>query len=200
MISFWISVVPPKLDWTRLSRRSSQSCQGAADWWFPPVKSGSIWSARAAAFARCDLGGDHAPWDRLAAWQLPEPRRGPDDDAEPAAADVPAVDADVEPGKLIAVPQVLVMNDASDGSQMRSCSRELSRGNQALSRGKNAHHNTMSTAALDDHCGEGRGRLRRAWCRLAWRTHRCTPTGSPATRRPSAWRKAWAGVRAPGRP
>ena len=40
----------------------------------PPVKAGSIWSARAAAFARCDLGGDHAPWDRLAAWQLPEPR------------------------------------------------------------------------------------------------------------------------------
>ncbi len=25
MISFWISVVPPKIDWTRLSRRSSQS-------------------------------------------------------------------------------------------------------------------------------------------------------------------------------
>jgi hypothetical protein len=68
----------------------------------PPVKAGSIWLARAAAFARCDLGGDHPPWDRLAAWQLPEPRRGPDDDAEPAAADIPAVDEDVEPGELIA--------------------------------------------------------------------------------------------------
>jgi hypothetical protein len=43
----------------------------------PPVKAGSIWPARAAAFARCDLGGDHAPGDRLAAWQRPEPRRGP---------------------------------------------------------------------------------------------------------------------------
>ena len=31
MISFWISVVPPKIDWTRLSRQSSQSCQRAAD-------------------------------------------------------------------------------------------------------------------------------------------------------------------------
>ena len=61
-----------------------------------PVKPGSIWSARAAAFARCDLGGDHAPGDRLAAWQLSGPRRGPDDHAEPAAADIPAVDADVD--------------------------------------------------------------------------------------------------------
>ena len=38
---------------------------------FVPVKPGSIWSARAAAFAQCDLGGDHAPWNRLAAWQFP---------------------------------------------------------------------------------------------------------------------------------
>jgi hypothetical protein len=77
------------------------------------VKAGFIWSARAAVFARCDLGGDHAPWDRLAAWQLPSPRRGPDDDAEPAAADVPAIDADVDSGELVAaqLPQVLVMHD-----------------------------------------------------------------------------------------
>ena len=47
-------------------------------------------------FARCDQAGDHAPWDRLAAWQRPEPRRGLDDDAEPAAADIPAADADVD--------------------------------------------------------------------------------------------------------
>ena len=36
-----------------------------------PARPGSIWSVRAAAVARCDLGGDHAPGDRLAAWQLP---------------------------------------------------------------------------------------------------------------------------------
>ena len=30
---------------------------------------------------RRDLGGDHAPWDRLAAWQLSAPQRGADDDA-----------------------------------------------------------------------------------------------------------------------
>jgi hypothetical protein len=113
----------------------------------PPVTADSIWSAPAAAFARCDLGGNHAPGDRLTARQLPGRRRGPDDDAEPAAADIPAVDADVEPGELIAtqLPQVLLMHDASDGSQMRSCSREPPRGNQDLSRSKDAHHNSMST-------------------------------------------------------
>jgi hypothetical protein len=51
-----------------------------------PVRAASIGSARAAAFARCDLGGEHPPGDRLAAPQLTEPRRGPDDHAEPAAA------------------------------------------------------------------------------------------------------------------
>jgi hypothetical protein len=87
-----------------------------------PVMAGSIWSARAAAFARCELGCDHAPGDRLAASQLPEPRRGRDDHAEPAAADIPAVGADVDSGELIAtqLPQILVMHDASDGSQVRS--------------------------------------------------------------------------------
>jgi len=114
---------------------------------FPPVKAGSIWSARAAACARRDLGGDHAPWDRLAAWQLSGPRRCADDDAEPAAADVPAVDADVDSGELIAaqLPQVLVMHDAGDGGQVGSCSREPSRGNQDLGRGQDAHHDSMGT-------------------------------------------------------
>jgi hypothetical protein len=63
-----------------------------------PFKAGSIWSARAVALGRCDLGGDHPPWDRLAASQLPGPWRGLDDDAEPAAADVPAAGADVDSG------------------------------------------------------------------------------------------------------
>jgi hypothetical protein len=53
--------------------------------------------------ARYDLGGDHPPGDRLAAPQLPEAGRGPDDDAEPAAADIPSVGADVDSGELIAV-------------------------------------------------------------------------------------------------
>ena len=70
-----------------------------------PVRVGSIGSARAAAFARCDLGGKHPPGDRLAAPQLPEPRRGTDDHTEPAAADVPAVDTDVDPGELSAAQQ-----------------------------------------------------------------------------------------------
>jgi hypothetical protein len=57
---------------------------------------GSIWSARAAAVARCDLGDDHAPGDRLAVPQLPRPRRGPGEHAEPAASDIPAAGADVD--------------------------------------------------------------------------------------------------------
>jgi hypothetical protein len=114
---------------------------------FPPRKAGSIWSARPAAFAWRDLGGDHAPWDRLAALQRSGPRRGPDDDAEPAASDIPAVDADIYSAKLIAAqsPQVLVMHDASDGSQMRSYSREPPRGNQDLGRGEDTHHHSMDT-------------------------------------------------------
>jgi len=67
---------------------------------FPPVKAGFIGSAWAAAFARCDLGGDHPPGDSLAAWQLSGPRRGPDDHAEPKAADIPAVDTDVDSGVI----------------------------------------------------------------------------------------------------
>jgi hypothetical protein len=35
---------------------------------------------------------------------------------------------------------------------VRSCPREPPRGNQYLSRGQDAHHNSMSTRALDDHC------------------------------------------------
>ncbi len=147
MISFMISVVPPKIDWTWLSRQSSQSRRRAADQCSRRPRPGSICSARAAAFARCDLGGDHAPGDRLAAWQLPEPRRGADDDAEPAAADIPAIDADIDSPELIAaqLPQVLVMHDASDGSQVRSCFREPPRGNQYLGRSQDAHHDSMGT-------------------------------------------------------
>ncbi len=132
-----------------LSRQSSQSCRRAADWCSRRSRPGSVWSVRAAAVARCDLGGDHAPWDRLAASQRPEPRRGPDDHAEPAAADIPAVDTDVDFGELIAaqVPQVLVMHDAGDGSQVRSCSREPSRSDQYLGRGEDAHDDSMGTCS-----------------------------------------------------
>jgi hypothetical protein len=135
--------VPPKIDWTRLSPELKIAAESRR-LVFPPVKAGSIWSARAAAFARGDLGCDHTPGDRLAASQLPEPRRGPDD-TEPAAADVPAVGANIDSGELIAaqLPQVFVMHDASDGSQMGACSREPPRGNQDLGRGQDAHHDSM---------------------------------------------------------
>ena len=104
-------------------------------------------SVRAAVLARCELGGDHAPWDRLAAPQFPGPRRSPDDHAEPAAADIPAVDTDIDPGELIAaqLPQILVMHDASHSSQVGARSGEPPRGNQDLGRGQDAHHHSMGT-------------------------------------------------------
>ena len=40
MISFMISVVPPKIDWTRLSRQSSQSVPENSGVVLPPVKAG----------------------------------------------------------------------------------------------------------------------------------------------------------------
>jgi hypothetical protein len=48
-------------------------------------------------------------------------------------------------GELIAakLPQVLGVHDASDGGQVGSCSGQPARGNQDLSRGQDAHHNSM---------------------------------------------------------
>ena len=48
-------------------------------------------------------------------------------------------------GELIAaqLPQVLVMHDARDGSEVGSCSREPSRGDQYLGQGEDAHHDSM---------------------------------------------------------
>ena len=141
MISFWISVVPPRIDRTRLSSQSSQWCRRAVDL-LPPVKAGSIGSARAATYARCDLGSDNPPGDRLAAPQLPS--RGAVLTTTPNQRPriSPAVGTDIESGELIAaqLPQVLVMHDARDGSQMGP-----SRGNQNLHRGQDAHHNSMGT-------------------------------------------------------
>jgi len=55
----------------------------------PRRSRGAIWAAITAR-------------DRLAAWQTTEPRRGHHDHAEPAAANIPAIDADVNAGELIA--------------------------------------------------------------------------------------------------
>jgi hypothetical protein len=162
MIVFMISDVPPKIDWTRLSRRNPQSCRRAAVWCSNRSRPGSVCSVRAAAFAWCDLGGDHPPGDRVPAPQLPPPWGGRDDDAEPAAAgfvnlmgphrsatataaDIPTIDADVDTELIAAqLPQILVMHDPSHGSQVRPCSRQLPGGNQDLGRGQHAHHTSMS--------------------------------------------------------
>ena len=85
--------------------------------------------------------------DCFAAPQSSEPWCGHHDHAEPAAADIPAVRADVHTGELITAqpPKVLTMHDASHRSQIWSCSREPPRGNQCLGRGQDAHHDSMST-------------------------------------------------------
>jgi hypothetical protein len=121
MIFFMISVVPPK---TRLDAAQPPGPKLAPESIGPgrrQTRPGCIWSARTAAFVWRELGRDHAPRDRLAAPQLPEPRRGPDHNAEPAAPDIPAIDADVDSGELIAaqLPQILAMHDHGHRSQVR---------------------------------------------------------------------------------
>jgi hypothetical protein len=53
----------------------------------------------------------------------------------------------VDSGELIAaqLPQVLVMHDASNGSQVRPCSHKPPRSDQYLGRGKDAPHDSMGT-------------------------------------------------------
>jgi hypothetical protein len=67
---------------------------GSSDW-------RSSWRARSVSASRgtggYELGRDHAPWDRLTAPQFPGPGRGLDDYAEPAAANIPAVNTDIDP-------------------------------------------------------------------------------------------------------
>jgi hypothetical protein len=92
---------------------------------------------------------------RLAASQLPEPQRGADDHAEPAAADIPAAGADVESGELIAaqLAEIVVMHDASHDSQVRSCSGQLPGGDQDLGRGPTLTTTAWAGTALGDHRG-----------------------------------------------
>ena len=98
MISFWISVVPPKIDWTRLIRQSTQSCRRAADSFSRRSKAG-LYLVNASRGVRAAGSGRRSPAmgssGRVAA---PRAAAWPDDDAEPAAADIPAVDADVDAG------------------------------------------------------------------------------------------------------
>ena len=45
MISFMISVVPPKLDWTRRLSRQCPQLRRAADWLLGGARSGAGWAA-----------------------------------------------------------------------------------------------------------------------------------------------------------
>jgi len=78
----------------------------------------------------------------------PSLRRGCDDDAEPAAAGILAVDLDVDrwahrDSAATDPPDARFQPRRPGGS----CSREPPRGNQYLSRGKHAHHDSMGTCA-----------------------------------------------------
>jgi hypothetical protein len=173
MISFWISVVPPKIDWTRLSRQSSQSWRSAADWC-------SRWSRRAPSGQREPgvrpvRSGRRSPArDHLAAGQFPGPRGSPDDDAEPAAADVPAIGADVDSGVI---------------SSRHSCQRSSGCAMPATAarwgRAPASRRAAISTSA------EVRTLTTTAWARAALDGHRGGPRNASVgwqPRRPRYWR------------
>ena len=104
------------------------------------------WSTRAAAFTRFDLGGDH-PGGSLGRGTVPGPRRGPDHDAEPAAADI-------QPSAPTSTPVSSALHSCHrfSGCTMPAttttagtCSHEPPRGNQDLGRCQDAHHISMGT-------------------------------------------------------
>ena len=146
MISFWISVVQPTIDWKRLSRRSSQSRRRAAAWC-------SRRSRRAPSGQRGPRRSPGAIWAAITRHWIVSPRR-----SSPSRGVAPTTTPNQRPRisqppvrtstpELITaqLPQVLVMHDASDRSQVGRCSREPLRGDQYLSRGKDAHHDSMGT-------------------------------------------------------
>ena len=148
MISFWIPVVRSAICWMAEPAALTIVAEGSGLVCLP-VRAGSIGVSASRGVRPLRSGREHPPWDRLAAPQLPGPWCGPDDHTEPAAADIPAVDADVDPCELSAAqqPQVLGMHDAGDGSQVGPCSGEPPRGNQDLRRGQDAHHTSMGTCS-----------------------------------------------------
>jgi hypothetical protein len=60
---------------------------------------------------------------------------------------IPAIDADVDSGELIPaqLPWLLVMHDASNGSQVGPCPRKPPCRDQYLGRSQDAHHDSMGT-------------------------------------------------------
>jgi len=150
MISFWISVVPPKIDWMRLSRRSSRSCRRAADWC-------SRRSRQAPSGQRELRRSRGAIWAAITRHGIVSPRG-----SSPVRGVAPTTTPNQRPRisqpsmrtptpELIAaqLPQVFVMHDASDGSHLGSCSGEPSCGNQDLSRGEDAHQDSMGTCGAE---------------------------------------------------
>ena len=130
MISFMISVVPPKIDGTRLSRQSSQSRRRSAD-------RCSRRSSRAPSGQRESRRSRGAIWAAITRQGIVWPRGN-----SPVRGVAPTTTPNQRPRisqpstrtsmpvELLAaqLPQVLVMHDPSHGSQVRSCSGEPPRG------------------------------------------------------------------------
>ena len=146
MISFMISVVPPKIDRTLLSRQSRNRAgehrasalaqprpEPSSGQREPRRSRGVIW----AAITRQGIISPrrNSPSRGVAATTTPNQRPRI---SQPS-------DADVNSGELIAaqLPQVLLVHDGSNGNQVGPGSCEPPRGNQHLSRGKHAHHDSM---------------------------------------------------------
>jgi hypothetical protein len=136
MISFMISVVPPKIGWTRLSRQSSQSRRRSADQCWrrssrapsgqrePRRSRGAIWAATTRQGIVWPRG--NSPSRGVAPTSTPNQR---------PRISQPSMRTSIT-GELIAaqLPQVLLMRDPSHDSQVRSRARKPPRGDQDLGR------------------------------------------------------------------
>jgi hypothetical protein len=144
MISFMISVVPPKIDWTRLSRQNLQSCRRAADS-APKARLHLVSASRGVRAAQSGRRSPARGSSRRAA--TPPAAAWPRQLRRTSGRGYPSHRRGRQLGQLIAaqLPQILAMHDPSRGSQVRSSSREPPRRNQYLGRGQDAHYDSMDT-------------------------------------------------------
>jgi hypothetical protein len=96
-------------------------------------------AVRAGRRSRATGSSHRAAAARVAAWSRRSRRTN--------GRGYPSLNADVDSGELIAaqLPQLLVMHDPGDGSQVRTCPGEPPRSDQYLGRGQDAHHDSMGT-------------------------------------------------------
>ena len=169
-------VVPPKIDWTRLSprahHRSGEQRTGvpAGQGGFHRVSAGrGVRAVRSGRRSRAMGSSGRGAAPQSAAW--PRRPRRTSDRGYPSRRYGRRLRIELIMAQL---PQILVMHDASDGSQVGSCSGEPPHGNQYLSWVRTLTTTAWARAALDDHHGGGPGPTRYQMCGI--RVHR---TGLP---------------------